>query len=72
MASEIIEYREYELHIAPYGSGLRVGIAAAGATFFRPEIPYSADKMRREQLIAEAKAIVDALLDPPHVKNAVD
>jgi hypothetical protein len=70
--TEIIEYRGYELHIDPQGSGLKVTIRASGGGFARPEIPHSPDKDRREELIAEAKATVDALLDPPHVKKAVE
>ena len=32
-------------------------------------LPYSEDKTQREQLIAEAMAIVDTLLDAPHKKK---
>jgi hypothetical protein len=71
MATEIINYRDYELHIDPHGSGLKVTIRATGGAFARPEIPHSPDKSRREELIAEAKATVDALLDPPHEKKPV-
>ena len=70
--TEIIDYRGYELHIDPQESGLKVGIRKAGSLFLRPDIPYSPDKSKRDQLIAEAKAVVDALLDPPHVKKDVD
>jgi hypothetical protein len=40
--------------------------------FDRPELPYTEDKTQREQLIAEAMAIVDSLLDAPHKKKQVD
>ena len=69
MASEIIEYRGYELHIEPYESGLKTCIRKSGSLFDRPELPYSEDKTQREQLIAEAMAIVDTLLDAPHKKK---
>lgn len=69
MPTEIIEYRGYDLHIDPQGSGLKVSIRATGGAFARPEIAHSPDKSRRAELIAEAKATVDALLDLPHVKK---
>jgi hypothetical protein len=65
MARQIIEYRGYELHVVPHGSGLKVLICVPGATFARPEVAQSADKNRREEIIAEARAIVDAILHPP-------
>ena len=61
MASEIIEYRGYELHIEPYESGFKARIRKSGSLFDRPELPYSENKTQREQMIAEAKAIVDTL-----------
>ena len=61
MASEIIEYRGYELHIEPYESGLKACIIKSGSLFNRPELPYSENRAQREQMIAEAKAIVDTL-----------
>ena len=61
MASEIIEYRGYELHIEPYESGFKARLRKSGSLFDRPELPYSENKTQREQMIAEAKAIVDTL-----------
>jgi hypothetical protein len=66
MASEIIKYRGYELHIEPYESGacesgFKACIRKSGSLFNRPELPYSENKTQREQMIAEAKAIVDTL-----------
>jgi hypothetical protein len=69
MAEEIIKYRGYEIHIDPDGAGLKVSIKGSGSFSYNPRIPFSSDKTRREQLIADAKALVDALLDPPHVKK---
>jgi len=61
MTSEIIEYRGYELHIEPYESGFKARLRKSGSLFDRPELPYSENKTQREQMIAEAKAIVDTL-----------
>src|ERR1700730_14042660 len=65
MASELIEYRGYELHIELYESGFKARIRKSGSLFDRPELPYSENKTQREQMIAEAMAIVDTLLDAP-------
>jgi hypothetical protein len=72
MASEIIEYRGYELHIELYESGFKARIRKSGSLFDRPELPYSENKTQREQMIAEAMAIVDTLLDAPHKKKQVE
>jgi hypothetical protein len=73
MASEIIiEYRGYELHIEPYESGFKACVRKSGSLFDRPELPYSENKTQREQMIAEAKGIVDTLLDAPHKKKQVE
>ena len=72
MASEIIEYRGYELHIELYESGFKARIRKSGSLFDRPELPYSENKTQREQMIAEAMAIVDTLLDAPDKKKQVE
>jgi hypothetical protein len=72
MASELIEYRGYELHIELYESGFKARIRKSGSLFDRPELPYSENKTQREQMIAEAMAIVDTLLDAPHKKKQVE
>jgi hypothetical protein len=37
--------------------------------FMRPAIPFFPDKSLREQLISDAKAVVDKVLDPPRWFN---
>lgn len=69
MAKEIVEYRGYELHIDPDGTELKVSIKGSASFSYHPKIVYFPEKTRREQLIADAKALVDALLDPPHIKK---
>jgi hypothetical protein len=71
MAIEIIEYRGFELLIDPEADGLTLVLKASGAKFVRPmsAVP---GKPSREQLIAEAKASVDALLEPPHIKKPIE
>jgi hypothetical protein len=48
-------------HIEPYDSGFKARLRKSGSLFDRPELPYSENKTQREQMIAEAKAIVDTL-----------
>jgi hypothetical protein len=67
MTVEFIEYRGYELHIDPSSPELKVGIKKRGSFITHPKV--SPDKAPREQLISEAKAVVDALIDPPHLKK---
>jgi hypothetical protein len=70
--TEIIEYRGYELHVGPQGSGIRVIFRpSSGGGLFRKEIAYGPDKSRREQVIAVAKATVDRLL-APHERSPID
>jgi hypothetical protein len=65
MASEIIQYRGFELHLDPQGSGLQACIWQGSLYFVQPALRCSADKSLREKLIADAKAAVDTLLNPP-------
>jgi hypothetical protein len=55
MASEIINYRGYELHLDVHGLGLKAGIWQHNMYFMRPDIPYCPDKSLRAQLIIAAK-----------------
>jgi hypothetical protein len=66
MACEVIEYRGYHLHIDPEGAKLRVSIEGAGHYEKQSETAHSEDMARREQLIAESKALVDALIAAPN------
>jgi hypothetical protein len=65
MTCEIIHYRGFELHLDPQGSGLKAAIWLHGLYFMQPAIPFSPDKSLREQLIAEAKSVVDRMFDRP-------
>src|SRR5262245_7792388 len=69
MLCEIIHYRGFELHLDPQGSGLQAGIWRHGVYFLRPAIPFFPDKSLRDQLIADAKAVVDTMLDAPQRRD---
>jgi hypothetical protein len=62
MARQIIEYRGYELHVVPQGTGSKVLICVPGGTFARPEVFHCAAESPQEEMIAKAKAAVDAIL----------
>jgi hypothetical protein len=71
MTGEIIVYRGYELRIDPGTPEHTVIIRAQGRfQFLAPPNFHSPGISRREQLINEAKAVVDALIDLPHTKKA--
>jgi hypothetical protein len=63
LSNEVINYRGYELHVGPLGTGVRVYIRLPRSLITRPEIPFSPDEFDRARLVSEAKAIVDALVD---------
>jgi hypothetical protein len=65
MPDQIIEYRGYQLTVKPQGTGYKIDIRRPGAAFSRPQIPFSPDKSELPKLIAEAEALVDALLNKP-------
>jgi hypothetical protein len=64
MTRQTIEYRGYELHVVPDGTGLKVLICVPGGTFARPEVARCANESRREEMIVKAKATVDGILNP--------
>ena len=61
MASEIIDYRGYELHIEPTSPVSKRALENLDRFLIARNFPYSENKTQREQMIAEAKAIVDTL-----------
>ena len=64
MPCEIIDYGDFQLHLDQQGAGLKAAIWRHGLYFVRPDIPYLPDMSLREQLIAEAKALVDTMFTP--------
>jgi hypothetical protein len=56
---DIIEYRGYRLHVGPVGKGWRAHIYAPGSNCALAESPTNLETSRREEIIAEAKKIVD-------------
>lgn len=61
MAEEII-YREHRLIVSPHGSGWKVLIYPSGSRFAHAEIPNTSDRGSRDDVIAQARRIVDGLI----------
>jgi hypothetical protein len=58
----IIEYRGYRLEIGPVGKGWRASIYSRGSTSPLRDSPTNLEKSFKEDIIAQAKQIVDARL----------
>jgi|SRR6516225_7246236 len=56
---EIIEYRGYRLHVGPVGKGWRASIYSPDCTSALPDSPTNLEKSRKDEIIAEAKRIID-------------
>ena len=59
MGTEIIEYKGYTLMVQSQGMGWRVPIYPPRSSFSLQQIPYTRSFDKRDDVIAQAKAIVD-------------
>jgi hypothetical protein len=57
---EIIEYRGYRLDVGRVGKGWRVSIYLPGSTCALPDSPTNLEKCSRDEIVAEAKRIIDS------------
>jgi|HubBroStandDraft_2_1064218.scaffolds.fasta_scaffold2231166_2 hypothetical protein len=62
MSAADLDYRGYRLAVRAQGPGWRVTIYAPGSVFGEEEISQTSDSAGREQVIADARRIVDRLL----------
>jgi hypothetical protein len=58
--AEDIHYRGYHLVVSPVGKGWRAMIYAPGSRSALPESPTTLEKSLKEEIVAEARKIVDA------------
>jgi hypothetical protein len=56
---EIIEYRVYRIQVGPVGKGWRAAIYSPGSTSALPDSPTNLEKSRKDEIVAEAKRIID-------------
>ena len=58
--AEDIDYRGYRFLVSPVGKGWRAQIYAQGSKTALPESPVVLEKSSKEEIVAEAKRIIDA------------
>ena len=61
--AERIDYRGYRLEVSPVGKGWRAAIYAPGSTSPLPESPATLEKISKEEIVTQAKEIIDARLN---------
>jgi hypothetical protein len=61
---EIIEYRGFRLQVGSVGKGWRASIYSLGSTSALPDSPTNLEKSRKDEIVAEAKKIIDKRLEP--------
>jgi hypothetical protein len=60
----IIDYKGYRIEIGPVGKGWRASIFSPGSTSPWPNSPVNLEKSSEDEIVAEAKRIVDVRLGP--------
>jgi hypothetical protein len=60
----VIEYKGYRIEVSPVGKGWRASIYPQSSTSSLPNSPTNLEKSRPEDIIAEAKRIIDARFGP--------
>ena len=63
-AMTVIEYKGYRMEVSPVGKGSRAAIFAPGSTRALGDSPSNLEKSRAEEIVAEAKRIIDARSGP--------
>ncbi len=69
MSVEEIRYKGYRLVVEPYGSGWRVLIWPSGSAFMHDEILNTENRDLKHDLTAQAKRIVDQLIENSHKRD---
>ena len=59
---DVIDYRGCRLAVGPVGKGWRALIYSPDSTSARPDSPTNLEKSHKEEIVAEAKRIIDAHL----------
>jgi hypothetical protein len=60
----VVEYKGYRIEVSSVGKGWRAVIFAPGSTRSLADSPSNLEKSHSEQIVAEAKRIIDAQLGP--------
>jgi hypothetical protein len=59
----VVEYKGYRINVSPVGKGWRALIFSPGSSRALPESLCNLENSAAEEIIAEAKRIIDAWLD---------
>jgi hypothetical protein len=59
-----IEYKGYRIEVSSIGKGWRASIFSPGSTRALADSPSNLEKSRTEEIVTEAKRIIDAQLNP--------
>jgi hypothetical protein len=60
----VIEYKSYRIEVCRVGRGWRASIYSPGSTAPLSNSPANLEKSEMEDIVAEARRIIDALLGP--------
>ena len=60
----VIEYEGYRIEVSPVGRGWRAAIFAPGSTRALAGSPSNLEKSSTEEIVAEAKRVIDARFGP--------
>jgi len=60
----VVEYEGYRIEVSSVGKGWRASIFAPGTTRALADSPANLEKSPTEEIVAEAKRIIDARLGP--------
>ena len=62
-----IEYKGFRIEVSPVGKGWRASIFPPGSNRALADSPSNLEKSRTDEIVAEAKRIIDARLGPRSV-----
>ena len=60
----VIDYKGYRIEVSPVGKGWRASIFSPGSTSPWPNSPVNLEKSSTEEIVAEAKRIIEVRLGP--------
>ena len=60
----VIDYKGYRIEVGPVGKGWRASIFSPGSTSPWPNSPVNLEKSSKDEIVAEAKRIVEMGLGP--------
>jgi hypothetical protein len=63
-AMTVIDYKGYRIEVRPVGKGWRASIFSPGSTYPWPNSPVNLEKSSTDEIVAEAKRIIEVRLRP--------